>query len=58
MGEYSDELTEYYVQLRTLIEMLYRYNDNKKVVILAHSMGNPVMQVGTNNSGIRIFRVS
>ncbi|KAI1722437.1 lecithin:cholesterol acyltransferase domain-containing protein [Ditylenchus destructor] len=37
------ELNDYYLMLQTLIEMLHRYNGNQKVVILAHSMGNPVM---------------
>jgi lysophospholipase-3 len=37
------ELTSYYTMLRTLITVVYKYNHNQKVVILGHSMGNPVM---------------
>ncbi|CAJ0577555.1 unnamed protein product, partial [Mesorhabditis spiculigera] len=33
----------YFVLLKSLIELTYRYNQNQKVIILAHSMGNPAM---------------
>jgi lysophospholipase-3 len=39
----SDEMTDYYRALQLLIESTYRLNGNTKVVILAHSMGNPMM---------------
>ena len=38
-----DELHDFYVDLKNLTENVYRYNSNKKVVILGHSMGNPIM---------------
>ncbi|KHN84473.1 Group XV phospholipase A2 [Toxocara canis] len=38
-----NELTDLYLMLKTMIETAYRYNDNKRVVIIAHSMGNPIM---------------
>ncbi|KAI6216616.1 hypothetical protein M3Y95_01268200 [Aphelenchoides besseyi] len=37
------ELNDYYTMLKTLIMTIYRYNGHKKVIIVAHSMGNPVM---------------
>ncbi|CAD6196330.1 unnamed protein product [Caenorhabditis auriculariae] len=37
-----NELSDYFVTLKKLIEDTYRYNDNQKVVLVAHSMGNPV----------------
>jgi len=43
------ELTPYYTMLRTLITVLYKYNGNQKVVILGHSMGNPVMNYFYHN---------
>ncbi|VDN03691.1 unnamed protein product, partial [Thelazia callipaeda] len=44
-----NELQSYYANLRKLIEETYYYNGNKKVVIVAHSMGNPVMLYFYNN---------
>lgn len=38
-----DELNEFFLMLKTMIEMVYRYNSNTPVVILGHSMGNPFM---------------
>ncbi|VDD96086.1 unnamed protein product [Enterobius vermicularis] len=38
-----NELTNYYEALRKLIERTYRYNGNKRVVVIGHSMGNPVL---------------
>jgi len=38
-----NEFQEYYENLTTLIEETYYNNGNKKVVIIGHSMGNPVM---------------
>lgn len=35
--------------MKTMIETAYRYNSNKRVVIVAHSMGNPVMLYFYNN---------
>uniref|UniRef100_A0A915CQL5 Group XV phospholipase A2 n=1 Tax=Ditylenchus dipsaci TaxID=166011 RepID=A0A915CQL5_9BILA len=43
------ELKDYYIQLRTLIEILYRYNNNTRVVVLGHSMGNPIMNYFYHN---------
>jgi len=37
------ELNDYFIKLRTLIEMTYRWNGNNKVVVVGHSMGNLVM---------------
>ncbi|CAI5439503.1 unnamed protein product [Caenorhabditis angaria] len=37
-----NELNDYLIQLKSLIENTYRWNDNQKVVILGHSMGNPL----------------
>jgi len=38
-----NEFKEYYANLTTLIENTYYQNGNKKVLIIGHSMGNPVM---------------
>ncbi|KAK6043855.1 Lecithin:cholesterol acyltransferase [Cooperia oncophora] len=38
-----NELHIYFDLLKVTIETTYRYNDNQKVVILGHSMGNPLM---------------
>jgi len=38
-----NELQEYYEKLTSLIEETYYSNGNKKVIIIGHSMGNPVM---------------
>lgn len=40
---YLAELTGYYSMLRTQIVTLYKYNQNQKVVVIGHSMGNPIM---------------
>ncbi|KAL3085041.1 hypothetical protein niasHS_010110 [Heterodera schachtii] len=37
-----EELLHYFVKLRSLIEQLYHANGNRKVIVLAHSMGNPM----------------
>ncbi|CAJ0944365.1 unnamed protein product, partial [Mesorhabditis belari] len=37
------ENRNYFLLLKSLIELTYKYNQNTKVVILAHSMGNPAM---------------
>ncbi|GFG39948.1 hypothetical protein Cfor_09005 [Coptotermes formosanus] len=37
-----NENGEYFVSLKALVEETYRINDNKRVVILAHSMGGPM----------------
>ncbi|CAI4228206.1 unnamed protein product [Auanema sp. JU1783] len=44
-----NELNDYLVKLKELIENVYKLNDNKKVVIVAHSMGNPTMLYFYNN---------
>lgn len=44
-----NEFQSYYGNLTRLIEETYRYNGNMKVLILAHSMGNPVMLYFYNN---------
>lgn len=43
MSQYLAELTGYYTMLRTLITTLYKYNQHQKVIIIGHSMGNPIM---------------
>ncbi|CAD5207352.1 unnamed protein product [Bursaphelenchus okinawaensis] len=43
------ELTDYYISLKTLIETTYLYNDKRRIIILAHSMGNPVMNFFYHN---------
>ncbi|CAD5212350.1 unnamed protein product [Bursaphelenchus xylophilus] len=43
------ELTNYFVSLKTLIETVYLYNDHQPVIILAHSMGNPMMNYFYHN---------
>ena len=40
---FTDELSEFYTNLTKLIESTYAENGNLPVVIVAHSMGNPVM---------------
>ncbi|KAK0428978.1 hypothetical protein QR680_011118 [Steinernema hermaphroditum] len=40
---HEHEAMGYYAMLRSMIESAYYFNNNKKVVILGHSMGNPVM---------------
>ena len=42
-SNFSAELTDYYTMLRTLIETVFRYNQQQKVIVLAHSMGNPII---------------
>uniref|UniRef100_A0A914VNE4 Uncharacterized protein n=1 Tax=Plectus sambesii TaxID=2011161 RepID=A0A914VNE4_9BILA len=37
------QFDNYFDKLKELIENTYRYNGNKKVVVVGHSMGNPVM---------------
>uniref|UniRef100_F1L2M6 Group XV phospholipase A2 n=1 Tax=Ascaris suum TaxID=6253 RepID=F1L2M6_ASCSU len=44
-----NELTDMYLMLKSMIETTYRYNDNKRIVIVAHSMGNPLMLYFYNN---------
>ncbi|GMR54990.1 hypothetical protein PMAYCL1PPCAC_25185, partial [Pristionchus mayeri] len=39
-----NEHTFYYKQLKVLTENMYRWNGNKKVVFVAHSMGNPTLK--------------
>uniref|UniRef100_A0A1I8AHJ8 Lecithin:cholesterol acyltransferase n=1 Tax=Steinernema glaseri TaxID=37863 RepID=A0A1I8AHJ8_9BILA len=39
----------YYAMLRSTIETTYFYNGNKKVVVLGHSLGNPVLLYFYNN---------
>ncbi|KAF8366634.1 hypothetical protein PRIPAC_84463 [Pristionchus pacificus] len=39
-----NEHTFYYAQLKVLTEQMYRWNGNKKVVFVAHSMGNPTLK--------------
>ena len=39
----TDELAEFYANLTKLIEVTYAENGNSSVVMIAHSMGNPVM---------------
>lgn len=38
-----DEMADFYSNLKTLIENTYKYNSNRKIVIITHSMGSPVM---------------
>lgn len=40
---FSDELDQFYYNLTTLIESTFARNNNTPVVIVGHSMGNPVM---------------
>ncbi|KAI3413824.1 hypothetical protein GPALN_011305 [Globodera pallida] len=37
-----EELIRYFAKLRSLIEQLFHANGNRKVIVLAHSMGNPL----------------
>ena len=39
----TDELGEFYTNLTKLVENTYRENGNTPVVMIGHSMGNPVM---------------
>ncbi|KAI6182927.1 hypothetical protein M3Y97_00433100 [Aphelenchoides bicaudatus] len=43
------ELTGYYTMLRTLITVVYKYNNNQKIIIIGHSMGNPIMNYFYHN---------
>ena len=40
---FSDEQTEYFERVTRLIEETYDWNNEKKVVIVAHSMGGLMM---------------
>lgn len=44
-----NELNEYLIQLKTLIETTYRWNENQKIVLVGHSMGNPLSLYFLNN---------
>ncbi|GMT29367.1 hypothetical protein PFISCL1PPCAC_20664, partial [Pristionchus fissidentatus] len=44
-----NEHTFYYTQLKVLTEQMYRWNNNKKVVFVAHSMGNPTLKYFLDN---------
>uniref|UniRef100_A0A915PLK0 Lecithin:cholesterol acyltransferase n=1 Tax=Setaria digitata TaxID=48799 RepID=A0A915PLK0_9BILA len=44
-----NELDEYYSNLTEMIEETYRCCNHKKVIIIAHSMGNPLMLYFYNN---------
>uniref|UniRef100_A0A914GV13 Uncharacterized protein n=1 Tax=Globodera rostochiensis TaxID=31243 RepID=A0A914GV13_GLORO len=37
-----EELIRYFAKLRSLIEQIFHANGNRKVIVLAHSMGNPL----------------
>ncbi|KAE9548698.1 hypothetical protein FO519_008096 [Halicephalobus sp. NKZ332] len=37
------ELDDFFVLLKSLIQRVYYYNNEKPVIVLGHSMGNPVM---------------
>lgn len=41
--EIADEFEDYYSNLTKLIEETYQSYNHKKVIIIAHSMGNPLM---------------
>ena len=38
----ADELKEFLTKYKALVEETYYMNDNTKVVLLGHSMGNPI----------------
>lgn len=38
---FKDEFKELYQKMKALIEETYRINNNTRVILLAHSMGNP-----------------
>ncbi|CAF0721102.1 unnamed protein product [Brachionus calyciflorus] len=44
-----NELTDYYKNFTKLIEETYEMNNNTKVMLVAHSMGNPVSLYWLNN---------
>lgn len=54
----SDELNEYLIELKTLIETTYRWNDNQKIVLVGHSMGNPLSLYFLNNyvDQVKLYR--
>lgn len=41
-SQFSGDLGRYFAKLRSLIESLFLRNGQRKVIVLAHSMGNPV----------------
>ena len=42
-------MSEYFVEVKKLIEETYLSNDNATVIILTHSMGSPMMLYFLNN---------
>lgn len=38
----TDELGDYFKDLQELVEETYQKNNNTRVVVIGHSMGNPV----------------
>ena len=44
-----DELNEFYVNLTHLCEQTYELNNKTKLILIAHSMGNPVVLYWLNN---------
>lgn len=50
----ADELEDYYSNLTKLIEETYHSCGNRKVIIIAHSMGNPLMLYFYNSIVVQV----